>query len=260
MNDETINLKDLEEKVNKKNKYLTDFLTPLDVKKICEYFTTDKNISHASYEACDISLERTKVYLTKEDIFYDTIDYSNLELTFNISIIRIEPNKFARKLSHKDYLGTLLGLGIKREKVGDIIVCNDNSAYVFISSDIEEYILSELRKVSRETIKVSVVKSIDKKLIVDDHKERDITITSYRMDNLISHAFGIARSISQGLIDKELVKVNYETNTNYLYEIKENDLISVRGYGRIKIVMLDGENKKGRKRVKVYIYTKDKNR
>lgn len=259
MNDVQINLKDLEDKVNKKNKYLTDFLTPLDVKKITEYFKDNKNnISLALYDAGDISLERTKIYLANNDIFYDLIDYNNLENTFNISIIKITPNKFARKLGHKDYLGTLLGLGLKREKIGDIILTNENSAYCFISSDVEEYILSELKKVSRETIKVEVIKHIDKNILVSDYKERDLTITSLRMDNLIQHAFSISRTLSQELIEKELVKVNYETNINSLYEIKENDLLSVRGYGRVKIVMLDGENKKGRKRVKVYVYNKDK--
>ena len=216
------------------------------------------NISVVKYENENVELERTKIYLLKTDILYDVIDYSNYDSTFDIQILKIEPNKFARKLVHKDYLGTLLGLGLKREKIGDIIVNNDNTAYAFVSNDISEYILDNLKKIGHETVRVSCIKTIKKENIVDDYKERDLTITSYRVDNLISHALGISRQISSSLIEKEYVKINFETNTNNLYEIKKDDLISVRGYGRIKIILLDGDNKKGRHRVKVYVYTKDK--
>lgn len=260
MSEEEINLRDLEEKVKKKNKYLTDFLSPLEVKKIKEYFMQKKldDVTVNIYEADNVELERTRVYLVMNDYLYDTINYECLEDTYDLSIIKITPSKFSKKLFHKDFLGSILGLGIKRDKVGDIITCDDNSAYVFIANDILDFIKLNLTKIGHETIKVDNVNKVKIENKENDFKERDLTITSYRMDNLIAHAFGVSRTLAQSLIEKEFVKVNYETNINDLYEIKEGDLLSVRGYGRIKIALLDGENKKGRKRVKVQIYSKDK--
>lgn len=265
MNDVSFNLKDIEEKVEKKNKYLTDFLTPLEARKIEEYFECKKlkekySLIKYEYDPNILTHERTKIYIVNNDILFDTINYENYNETFKIDIIKIEPNKFSRKLVHKDYLGTILGLGIKREKVGDIIVTNDNNAYTFISSDILEYVLENLKKIGHETVKVSLCKTINKEKLVDDYIEKNITLTSFRADNLISHAFGISRQLSSELFEKEFVKINFETSLNKLYEIKQDDLISVRGYGRVKIVMLDGDNKKGRHRIKINIYTKDNKR
>lgn len=258
MNEITLNLKNLEEKIIKKNKYLTDFLTPLEVKKIIEYFKKSKEISHSTYEVCDISLERTKIYLCKNELIYDLIDYSNIEDSYNIKILKIIPNKFSKKLFHKDYMGTILGLGIKREKIGDIILANDNSAYVFVSSDVCEYIENTLRKIGHEAVKIKRVKQLNSNDLKVDYNEKDITLTSYRLDNFIAHGFGISRKISSDLLEKKSVKVNYEDCINSLYEIKENDLVSVRGYGRLKVVKLDGQNKKGRKRVKIWVFKKEK--
>lgn len=258
MNETVLNLKDLEEKVLKKNKYLTDFITPIEVNKIIEYFKNRKEVSHTIYQVCDISLERTKIYLCKTELLYDVIDYANVEESYNIQILKIIPNKFSKKLYHKDYLGTILGLGIKREKIGDIILTNDNSAYVFVSLDICDYIEKDLKKIGHETVRIIKVQEINKNDLKIDYKERDITLSSYRLDNFIAHGFGISRRISSELIEKELVKVNYEDYSNPLYEIKEEDLISVRGYGRLKVIKLDGENKKGRKRVNVHVFKKEK--
>lgn len=258
---EEINLQDLEDKVNSKGKYLTDFLNPLIINKIESHFACkkDNNVKIIKYES-NVDLESTKLYLLNTNMVdeYEVIDYSNLEETFKIQILKFTPNKFARKLFHKDYLGTVLGLGLKREKIGDIILTNDNGCYLFADSEISEYIMKELQRVGHETVKIAKVKSINEDLITVNFKERDITITSLRVDNLIAHSLGISRGLSSSLIEKELVKINYETNINNLYEIILDDLISVRGYGRIQIVGFEGENKKGRKRVKVRIFKKDK--
>lgn len=258
---EEINLQDLENKISSKGKYLTEFLNPLAASKIENYFACKKEntVKVIKYDA-GVELEQTKLYLIDEKQVdeFDVIDYSNLDETFKVQILKFTPNKFARKLFHKDYLGTVLGLGIKREKIGDIIVTNDNGCYLFSDLEISDFIIKELKRVGHETVKITKVNSINEDLLTINFKERDITITSLRVDNLIAHSLGISRGLSSSLIEKELVKINYETNINNLYEIKLNDLISVRGYGRIQIVSFDGENKKGRKRVKVRIFKKEK--
>lgn len=258
---EEINLLDLENKVNSKGKYLTDFLNPAARLKIEDHFACkkDSTIKIVKYEQ-SVDLESTKVYLIETKLCdeYEVIDYSNLEETFKIQILKFTPNKFARKLFHKDYLGTVLGLGLRREKIGDIILTNDNGCYLFADSEIAEFIMKNLERVGHETVKITKVNSINEDLVTTNYKDRDITITSLRVDNLISHSLGISRGLSSSLIEKELVKINYVTNINNLYEIKLNDLISVRGYGRIQIIEFDGENKKGRKRVKVRIFKKEK--
>ena len=147
---EEINMQDLENKISSKGKYLTDFLNPAIYNKIESHFACkkDNTVKVIKYEQ-SVDLESTKLYLIDTNLCdeYEVIDYSNLEETYKIQILKFTPNKFARKLFHKDYLGTVLGLGIKREKIGDIIVTNDNGCYLFSDLEISDFIIKELKRV-----------------------------------------------------------------------------------------------------------------
>ena len=109
---EEINLQDLENKIQTKGKYLTEFLNPLIVKKIENHFACkkDSTVKIIKYDA-GVELEQTKIYLIdeKQNDEFEVIDYSNIDETFKIQILKFSPNKFARKLFHKDYLGMIIG-------------------------------------------------------------------------------------------------------------------------------------------------------
>lgn len=164
-----------------------------------------------------------------------------------LEIISVE-SKSGKKLSHRSVLGSLLGLGISRDVIGDILI-SEERADVFVIPDISKYILQNLNKIGSE--KVNVYKnSFDNMLkIEDDYKEIKTTVASLRLDAIVSASIGVSREVSSKLIENQKVKVNYKITENTSKQIKAGDKISVRGYGRIELIEILGETKKDRIRV-----------
>lgn len=153
-----------------------------------------------------------------------------------------------KKMSHRDVLGSLLGLGINRDVIGDIII-KDNRADVFVINEMSKYIVQNLEKIGRE--KVKVYKNLHENMLEpeSDYKEIKTTVASLRLDAIVSAAIGESREISAKLIQNQKVKLNYKIIENTSKQIKAADKISVRGYGRIELVDVLGETRKDRIRV-----------
>lgn len=164
-----------------------------------------------------------------------------------LEVIFIESNS-GKELSHRSILGSLLGLGINRDVVGDIIV-EGNRANVIVSKEISKYILQNLDKIGSE--KVRVCKSSFENIIKKEDKFKEIktTVASLRLDAIVSASTGISREISSKLIENQKVKLNYKITENTSKQIKEGDKISIRGYGRVELVEVLGETRKDRIRV-----------
>lgn len=148
-------------------------------------------------------------------------------------------------MSHRSVLGSVLGLGIKREMLGDIIVQN-NLCDIIVSKNIAEYILNNLKFVSHEKVGVNEI-SLDEIIIPEDSsKEVKTTVSSLRLDNIISAGYGISREKSMALVKGEMVKLNHIVTRSAVKTVHEGDLISVRGKGRLEIREIDGTSKSGR--------------
>ena len=163
----------------------------------------------------------------------------------------IEGNFKFKSISHRDYLGALLNLGIKREKIGDIII-HDNFCQVVVSEDICDFIIINLEKVSKNKVKV---KEITVKDIIESEqnfKEISFTVSSLRLDSVIGGVYNLSRSESLKLIKGEKVHVDYEKIISPSKEIKTNSLISVRGHGRA-IIEIGDMTKKGRIKIRAKI-------
>lgn len=159
-------------------------------------------------------------------------------------IIKHSP-KFGKKLGHRDYLGSILGLGIDRRKIGDIFVLEE-CALAFVHLDIIGYIAANLEYVGRTKVSCEIYEgSLD---IIPEKKiiERFITAASLRLDAVMAAAFNISRSKALSYINAEVVRVNWKTVSNVSFGIKENDLISVKGLGRVRISEIKGATKKNR--------------
>ena len=172
-------------------------------------------------------------------------DYEELgEEDFPIKAVEIKANaKFASSVSHRDFLGSVLGLGIERSKVGDIFVY-ESSAYVFADSDIADYIAANLEKVGRNAVKTKAVSIKDVRLPEGKTEEKYTTVSSMRADLIIGTAFNLSRSKAQELIEAEKVFVNWNVVKNGSKPLKEGDIISARGFGRTKIAEIKGKTKK----------------
>lgn len=151
-------------------------------------------------------------------------------------------------LTHRDFLGTLLGLGIKREMVGDIIYSGGKQAYVFLVKDMALFVRENLRKTGRFTVEVSEVGLDSLPMVFEPRRIKEVkgTVASMRLDAVAGLGFGLSRSKIMPLIKGERVKLNHQFINQPSKTVKEGDIISLLGKGRIEVVSQMGESRKGR--------------
>lgn len=176
------------------------------------------------------------------------------EIVFPISCLHITPinSKFSDKLTHRDVLGAVLNLGIDRSKVGDIIV-SDKESYLFCSQAISGFIIDELTRIKHTSVSVSL---IDKEDFIYEPNLKEVTgtVSGVRLDSILAVAFKGSRSSLSGLITGGKVFVNSKNILSNSYALKENDIISVRGYGKFVFAKVVNQTKKGRFLVKILLY------
>lgn len=151
-------------------------------------------------------------------------------------------------IKHSDVLGKILSLGIERKVIGDIIV-SDN-VYIVVSKSIESFILSEFRDIRKHEIEPFVVKDIIE-FPKNNYAEKIIVVPSMRLDAITSKIYNISRTDAQNKISKGLLKLNYRVFDKYSYEIKEECMISLRGYGRARINEIVGTTQKGNLKIRM---------
>lgn len=157
------------------------------------------------------------------------------------------------ELSHRDFLGSLMGLGISREVTGDILV-KGNDALVFLKEDIAEYVIYNLTSIGRARVKCSLYDGNLEEFIKKEVKEEAVNVSSLRLDCVIAGAYRVSRTISSELIRQGRVKVNFEECFKNDLKLGDGDLISVRGFGRIRYLGVSGTSKKGRLYVSIERY------
>lgn len=213
----------------------TDFLDPYEVYLAKSILNRFAEINYLDFGGYDNSERRIIVVYPS---YIETIDFQDY-----LSAIRVEGD--LTNLSHKDYLGALLSLGIKREKIGDILVATDYG-YIITKEEIGDYILYNLERIGNKNLVTSQLPLRELEIPPIDYKEVKRFLSSLRLDLLISSTYNISRKDSMDIIKKGLVKVNWESTDKASREVNEGDVVSVRGYGRFILYSLEGTSKKGR--------------
>lgn len=152
-------------------------------------------------------------------------------------------------LTHRDYLGAILGLGVDRSKIGDIIV-EEQGAYFFCISNIASFLLDELRQIGRYVVQCIQVNP-DEALGSPKKEEISGTVSSCRLDSLIGVAFRTSRGVSQELIEAGRVYVNAKLIMSSHHQPVEGDVISVRGHGKFVFEGSHGQSRKGRIQIRL---------
>lgn len=182
-------------------------------------------------------------------------DALSYEWDFPLCCMHIQPKslKYSEPLTHRDYLGALLNLGIDRRKIGDILIQEDFSAYVFCEDRISNYILDELCRIKHTSVVPQIVQEYEGQVT---RKEEAITgtVASVRLDSIIALAFGVSRSSMVSFIEGGKVFVNGKLITSGGYTLDEGDVISVRGKGKFRFGKTQYKTKKGRYSVCIYRY------
>jgi len=161
-------------------------------------------------------------------------------------------SKFA-VVGHKDYLGAIMSLGIQREKLGDLII-KDDICYAPVCSDISSYIINNLSKIKNCPCEVSRHDYDMRDLPERQFKEKTIIATSFRVDGMVSAVCNISRSNSTTLISTGKILVNYFQCLKKDKVIKNNDILTIRGYGKYMVADIIGSTQKGRFKIIIKQY------
>mgnify|MGYP004503280811 FL=1 len=173
---------------------------------------------------------------------------------YPIDCLKIEPKaiKFSENLSHRDYMGALLNLGVDRSVIGDIIV-QEKAAWFFCQSKMTEFFLENLCRVRHTNILITKVNDPEE-FPHPNLESINGTCASVRLDSLIALAFKASRSSMVSYIESGQVFVNGKLITSNGYEPKEGDIVSVRGKGRFIFDGVSHQTKKGRCGVRILLY------
>ena len=154
------------------------------------------------------------------------------------------------KLTHREFLGALLSLEIKRELLGDILVA-EGYAVVFVYETAVE-LVSRIDKIGRVGVTAEV--GVTKPLPEQKLKRADVTVSSLRLDCVVAAAANMSREKSAALIKSGMVSADYTVCNNVSAEVKENTVLSVRGSGKFRLSGINGETRKGKLRLTIEKY------
>lgn len=169
------------------------------------------------------------------------------EWNYPIDCIRIQPvyPKFAEKLSHRDVLGALMGLGLERDKLGDIL-SQQNTFYLFVRQEMSRYIMEDLREIRRTAVQCQLVPAQNAQKLTPNMTEHTAIIASNRLDNVVSAFAGQSRSHAAASIQSGKILINGAECLHNSYICKPKDVVSVRGVGKFVFDGVSGETRKGR--------------
>ena len=190
----------------------------------------------------------------REMIRFGSPEELGYEEDFPIVTLKIAPKseKFADKLTHRDFLGALMSLGIEREVLGDIVI-RDNVGYLFAKEDIAEYIKDSLTEIKHTAVRVSTADSLPEGELYRTEK-RKIQLSSERLDAVLAKTFSLSREDAQSLFAKGLVFVNGKQTESVSHTPKQGDKITARGLGRLIYLGYESTSKKGKLNAVVELY------
>ena len=226
----------------------TDFLDPHSLGMFAKALEKRK-AAHAIFGGYD-GAERCMIgFFAAGEEHCETSGYGGV---FPITPISITFNqRFSAPPTHRHYLGSLIGLGFDRGKLGDICLAADG-AIAYVQTHVAEFVCKNLLRVCKTSVKADIGKS----LTVPDAKEKTkrLTVSSLRLDSFVAAAFNLSRTLACELIDRQKVFVNFrqEKKTHIL---KVYDKISARGFGRAEIMSVGGITKKGKIAIVVNLFS-----
>jgi RNA-binding protein YlmH len=176
---------------------------------------------------------------------------------YNITTFQIDyPSKFAT-LSHGQILGSIMGSGIDRDVIGDIVTDGFNWQFM-CESEMADYVQDQVDRIGKIKVKLKRIGPEQIIIPVDEGEELTTTVASLRVDALVSEGFHISRHHAKELVEGGMIKVNWEDANRPDLETSIQDIISVRGFGRISITDIAGTTKKGKIRIGIKVYNRNK--
>ncbi len=183
--------------------------------------------------------------------FFPSDDYPD---EFPIGCLKfIVKTGIGKPLTHRDFLGALMGLGINRDMIGDIIV-TDFGAYIILHKNVMDYVMWHVSSIGRyQNVEVQEVSFEQIELQEENIKIIYASVASLRADSVLAAGFGLSRTACAKLIQSDNARCNgLSISTNTL--LKEGDYATIKGYGKIKLHEIMGNSKKGKLRICIHKY------
>ena len=221
----------------------SSFLDPLKCEKFAALIEKEGICRILSYGGA-MDCERKMLGFYNE---YDTIN----ETDFPIDALEIIHN--SSKLTHRDFLGSVLGCGVKREKVGDVFIF-PHKAIVFLDREISAFVCGALERIGNTPVARSIIKDDFLLAPFNEGSIKDITIASMRLDAAVGAIWNLSRGKAVKLIEAEKTYVNWQCIKSASKIIAEGDTITLRGHGRAIIEAINGKTKKDNIAIRVKIF------
>lgn len=178
--------------------------------------------------------------------------HCELEVTpqeFGLAVLKVHGNFDFVKVGHRDFLGALLSLGLRREKLGDVVAC-DLGAYIVVDELVADHVRTQFSHVGRASVSVDYCDIKELEIWQPKFTSQVAIAASARLDAITAAVYNLSRSESSQLVARGLVKLNHIPCTSGAKEVKPSDIVSARGYGRVYVRQFIGLTQKGRLRLR----------
>jgi photosystem II S4 domain protein len=206
---------------------VTDFLSPperMEAEAIFQRLTDVHVLSWGGYPQA----ERQRLAIARADL---PLDQSQIPL----ALVSLAGNFMFDPATHRDFLGSILGTGVVREKVGDILVLGERGAQAVVVPDLVDFFTQALTQVRSVPVKTQALDWDQLKVRPPKKKEITTVEASMRLDAVASAGFGMSRSKMADLIGSGDVRVNWKSITQPSHTLAAGDLVAIRGKGRLEI-------------------------
>jgi photosystem II S4 domain protein len=206
---------------------LTSFLAPPELAEIQQAFGRLTEVHLTAWGGYP-QAERQRVAIARSELPLESTQVA-------VAALDIAGNFLFDPATHRDFLGALLGTGIVREKVGDIIVLGERGAQAIVVPEMVEFLEMQLTQVRSVPVKTQRIDLSELKIREPKKKELTTVEASLRLDAIASAGFGMSRSKMAELISAGDVRVNWKEVAQSSYALKSGDLIAIRGKGRLEV-------------------------
>lgn len=176
----------------------------------------------------------------------------SLEDEAHLQVFEVDYAKKFVTMTHRDLLGSLLGIGLDRDKFGDLLFDGERVQFV-CAKEIASFIELQLTKVGNTTVRLQARELEQLLPVQQDGTKREVNASSLRIDTVLSSATGFSRSVVSEAIRENKVKHNWQVLTKPNVECRQGDVLSLRGFGRVTIETIEGQTKKGKWKLSVLV-------
>lgn len=205
----------------------TDFLSPPELAEVREAFSRLTEVHSVAWGGYP-QAERQRLAIARSEL---PLEPTSVALTG----LEMAGNFLFDPATHRDFLGALLGTGIVREKVGDILVLGERGAQAIVVPEIAEFLEMSLTQVRSVPVKTRRIELSELKIREPKKKELTTVEASMRLDAIASAGFGMSRNKMAEMISSGDVRVNWKEITSASHAVKSGDLIAIRGKGRVEV-------------------------